>query len=77
MTHNDVHPRCRNKAKKLPEELSPTSIIIVMFNEELSVILRTIVSILLNTPMESVKEVIIVDDRSNKGVISILTDPYS
>ena len=69
-----MYYRCRNKAKKLPpnSELHTASVIIVMYNEELSVILRTIVSILLNTPMETVKEVIIIDDKSDKGMKFLL-----
>ena len=58
----------------LDSELAHTSIIIVMYNEELSALLRTLVSIVLNTPMDSVKEIIIVDDKSSRGIFMFLTN---
>ena len=48
------------------EDLISSSIVMVMYNEELSVLLRSIVSILLNTPMTSLQEILIVDDKSSK-----------
>lgn len=43
------------------------SVIIIFYNELLSVILRTIWSVILQTPAHLLKEIILVDDSSTEG----------
>lgn len=53
---------CRNK--EYPVDLPTTSIIIVYHNEGNSTLLRTLVSVVRKTPKEYLKEIILVDDKS-------------
>jgi polypeptide N-acetylgalactosaminyltransferase len=50
------------------EDLPAVSIIIPFRDERLSVLLRTIHSILQNTPSKLLAEIIIIDDGSETGV---------
>jgi polypeptide N-acetylgalactosaminyltransferase len=56
--------RCRDR--EYPEDLPTTSIIIVHHNEGNSTLLRGLVSIVRKTPLQYLKEIILVDDASVK-----------
>nr|CAI5825810.1 unnamed protein product [Callosobruchus analis] len=52
------------------------SVIVIFYNELLSVILRTVWSILLQTPKHLLKEIILVDDGSTEGSLHGLLSHY-
>lgn len=56
--------RCR-KFKYNPK--LKASVIVIFYNELLSVILRTVWSVILQTPSHLLKEIILVDDASTEG----------
>lgn len=57
--------RCK---KKIYDDVLPTaSIVIIFYNEPLSVLLRTVHSILRETPAKLLKEILLVDDGSDEG----------
>lgn len=62
---------CRCKHWNYPEELPRTSVIIVFHNEGWSVLLRTIYSVINRTPSKFLEEILLVDDFSDKGTISL------
>lgn len=59
--------RCRSK-KFDYRRLPTTSVIIAFYNEALSTLLRTIHSVLETTPAVLLKELILIDDFSDRGV---------
>ena len=56
------------KHNQYPEKLPTTSVIICFHKERLSVLLRTIHSVINRTPPELLAEVIVVDDFSEDGM---------
>ena len=59
--------RCKAKHNSYPEKLPTTSVIICFHKERLSVLLRTIHSVINRTPPQLLTEVIVVDDFSEDG----------
>ena len=60
-------PRCGELM--YPHNLPVASVIIVFHNEALTVLLRTVHSVLDRTPPHLLKEVILVDDYSDDGAL--------
>ncbi len=53
-----------------PTDLPTASVVIAFHNEGWSPLLRTVHSVILRSPPQFLKEVILVDDASNKGVVT-------
>lgn len=60
--------RCKNL--KYSPNLK-ASIIVIFYNELMSVILRTVWSVILQTPSHLLEEIILVDDSSTDGILII------
>ncbi|KAH7645656.1 putative polypeptide n-acetylgalactosaminyltransferase 9 [Dermatophagoides farinae] len=68
-------PRCKSVVYE--KKLSPTSVIICFHNEAWSVLLRTVHSVLDRSPPELIKEIILVDDFSDKEYLGQKLDDYA
>lgn len=58
-------PRC--KQMTYPDDLPQISVVFIFVNEALSVILRSVHSVVNHTPSHLLKEIILVDDNSDNG----------
>lgn len=52
-----------------PEDLPQISVVFIFVNEALSVILRSVHSVVNHTPAHLLKEIILVDDNSDSGKV--------
>lgn len=66
-SHTQTYFRCRSK-KFNYRRLPTTSVIIAFYNEAWSTLLRTIHSVLETTPAILLKEIILIDDDSDRGL---------
>ncbi|XP_062846770.1 polypeptide N-acetylgalactosaminyltransferase 4 [Trichomycterus rosablanca] len=71
---NRMH-ECRSKKYNI-HRLPTTSVIIAFYNEAWSTLLRTIHSVLETTPAVLLKEVILIDDFSDKGYLKSQLEAY-
>lgn len=68
------NPDC--KSKKFPNKLPTTSIVIVFHNEAWSTLLRTVWSVINRSPRPLLKEIILVDDASERDYLGRKLENY-
>lgn len=68
------HPECKNW--HYSETLPSASVVIVFHNEGLSTLMRTVHSVLLRSPKRFLKEVVLVDDFSDKKPLKRELEKY-
>uniref|UniRef100_A0A182Y834 Polypeptide N-acetylgalactosaminyltransferase n=1 Tax=Anopheles stephensi TaxID=30069 RepID=A0A182Y834_ANOST len=66
---------CREK-RHSPLDLPPVSVVIVFHDEALSVLLRTVHSVLNRTPPELIREILLIDDWSSLVELKTFLDDY-
>lgn len=64
--------RCEAKHMSYSQDLPTTSVIICFHNEALSVLARTVHSVLRQTPAYLLSDIILVDDASLYGKLSLM-----
>ena len=68
------HPGC--KTKQYSSHLPGVSVVIPFYNEHWSTLLRTFHSVINRSPSQLLKQVILVDDASNKPELKIQLEEY-
>lgn len=66
-TPGDHHASHRCRQITYSEDLPQISVVFIFVNEALSVILRSVHSVVNHTPSQLLKEIILVDDNSDNG----------
>ena len=70
------HQQCRQLQYDSPSELPTVSVILIFSNEALSAVLRTVWSLILRSPKEMLKEIVLVDDGSTSEEITKVLPKY-
>ena len=71
---NDTrHKACKKQTYPPPTELPSASVIICFFREDLTVLLRTIHSVIDRSPKEVLREIILVNDQSDMNIVPNIT----
>lgn len=72
---SSCHLSCRCRQMTYSDDLPQISVVFIFVNEALSVILRSVHSVVNHTPSQLLKEVILVDDNSDNGEWGQLSTP--
>ncbi|KHN88322.1 putative N-acetylgalactosaminyltransferase 6 [Toxocara canis] len=68
--------QCREKTYPELSELPTTSVIIVYHNEAFSTLMRTVISVIIRSPKQLLKEIILVDDFSSRTFLKEELDKF-